>query len=326
MMEICKRRDGEDDFEWKLRLCRYKKSQKINLSWKEISDILGIGVSGDYLKKTGHGIVECYNYFFGEHSVATTILAISDLHIPFQLPITTFFDYKDSIDILQINGDIVDNQSISKFPKQYRIPQMEEIISARTYLINLIRYINPKKVFVNWGNHDIRFSRYLSNNLDSDVLELMPNTSAELIFNDGFTHYDKKNGTKSHYSPIKDVFVDSGIEINFVDDYKCKIGKTWFIHPTTSKSGILATCDKAKSYLDDVDKDGYDCVVCGHTHQIADSKKGFKRLIEQGACCYTEKMLYTEGRLVKPQQKGFSIVCQNKDGSLIEERTKVIML
>ncbi|MFA6832095.1 MAG: metallophosphoesterase [Bacteroidaceae bacterium] len=326
MMEICKRQNGETDFEWKLRLCKYKVNDRIDLDWQEISNILALGVSGDHLRKTAYGIIEYDNYLHNKSDVATIILAISDLHIPFQLPITTFFDYKDNVDILQINGDIVDNQSISKFPKQYRIPQMEEIISARAYLINLIRYINPKKVFMNWGNHDIRFSRYLSNNLDTDVLELMPNTSAELIFNDGFTHYDKKNGTKSHYSPIKDVFVDSGIEINFVDDYKCKIGKTWFIHPTTSKSGILATCDKAKSYLDDVDKEGYDCVVCGHTHQIADSKKGFKRLIEQGASCYTEKMLYTEGRLTKPQQKGFAVVYQNKDGSLLEDKTKVIML
>ena len=306
-------------------MCKCKINEKIDLDWQEIVNILGLNVSGDHLRKTAYGLVEYDNYLNSPGAIITTILSISDTHVPFQLPVSTFCDYQ-GVDILQINGDIVDAQAISKFQKQYRISPMEEMIKGRSYLIELINYIKPKKVFVNWGNHDIRFANYLAKNLDSDVLELMPNTSVELIVQDGFTHYDKLNGTKSHYEPLIDVFADSGIEIKFVDDYKYKIGKTWFVHPSAYKSGILATCDKAKSYFDDVDCGGFDCVVCAHTHKIADSKKGRVRLIEQGACCYVDKMLYSAGRLNAPQQMGFAGICQNENGELVQDRTKVVII
>ena len=42
-------------------------------------------------------------------------------------------------------------------------------------------------------------------NLDNDLLELMPKTPLELIFDNGFTRYDKKTGCEIYYKPIKDV-------------------------------------------------------------------------------------------------------------------------
>jgi predicted phosphodiesterase len=59
------------------------------------------------------------------NGVALTILSISDLHIPFQLNYELLKDYRNKIDILQLNGDIVDCQAFSKFSKQYRISPME---------------------------------------------------------------------------------------------------------------------------------------------------------------------------------------------------------
>ena len=53
---------------------------------------------------------------------------------------------------------------------------MEEILIAREYIIELIERIEPRKVVVNYGNHDLRFQNYLAKNLDSDILELMPKT------------------------------------------------------------------------------------------------------------------------------------------------------
>ena len=99
--------------------------------------------------------------------MALRILSISDLHAPFQKPIDTYKDYVGKVDVLQINGDVVDMQSISKFLKVYRLSVMEEIIQARQYLIDLIEYIKPKKVVVTYGNHDIRFQNYISKNLDT---------------------------------------------------------------------------------------------------------------------------------------------------------------
>jgi predicted phosphodiesterase len=255
--------------------------------------------------------------------VATKILSISDLHIPFQLDYTLLKEYRN-IDILQINGDVVDCQALSKFSKQYRISPMEEIIQGRQYLIDLIEYVHPKKVVCNYGNHDKRFAAYFAKNIDSDILELLPDTSLELIFVDGFFHRDKRSKSKVWYEPLCHVFDD--IEIEYVDDWKSRIGKTVFAHPIAYRSAILATADRAKDYLQDTVKEQFDCVVLAHTHKIGYSKKGYITLFEQGAFADVTQMDYLDGKLASPQQAGFALICQDKDGNLIEEKSKIITL
>ena len=202
------RLENETSFEWKLRLCKAKLNKELDLDWIEIVEILGLDVSADHLRKTAYGMMEYDEYIHGFEGVATTILSISDMHVPFELPITLLSEYIGKIDILQINGDVVDCQALSKFSKQYRISPMEEMIKGRQYLIDLIEYIKPKKVICNYGNHDKRFANYFAKNLDTDILELLPDTSLELILIDGFKHYDKRSKSKIEYKPLKDVFDD----------------------------------------------------------------------------------------------------------------------
>lgn len=319
------RKENETAFEHKLRLCNMKLNKEIDIDWGEIVDFLELEVHPDSLRKMAYGYKEYDDYIHGFNGVHTTILSISDLHFPFQLNKEILSEYVGKIDILQINGDVVDCQSLSKFSKQYRISPMEEIIQGRQYLIDLINYIKPRrKVVCNYGNHDKRFANYFAKNIDTDVIELLPDTSLELIFETGFKHYDKRQGTKIWYEPIKKIIDD--IDIEYIDDWKVKIGKTWFVHPLAYRSGMLATCDKAKDYLQDTDPEYFDCVVMAHTHSVGDSKKGFIRLIEQGAFADVNKMNYADGRLTKPQKEGFAIICQDKYGCLIENKTKVIVL
>lgn len=318
------RLDGEDLTGWEIRCCLAKKRGNTDMDWAEIRDMLGLEITPDQLRKQAVGYEKYDNYIHGYGGVATTIMSVSDLHVPYQLPLSTFSDYVDKINILQINGDVVDCQALSKFPKQYRISPMEEMISGRQYLIDLIEYIKPRKVICNYGNHDKRFANYLAKNLDSDLLELLPDTSLELIFNDGFRHYDKKSKSKIWYEPLSKVIDD--IEIEFVDDWKSKIGKTWFVHPLAYKQGTLATVEQAKNYLQDTCKDPFDAVVMAHTHAVGDTTKGYIRLFEQGACCDVNKMNYMDGRLSKPQKMGFAIICQNENGELIQEKSKVVVL
>ena len=319
-----KRNENETEFEWKLRLCKSKLSKEIDLDWQEIVDLLGLDVSADHLRKTAYGMIEYDEYIHGFDGVATTILSISDLHVPFQLPKDILLDYVGKIDILQINGDVVDCQALSKFPKQYRISPMEEIILGRQYLIDLIDYIKPKKVICNYGNHDKRFASYFAKNLDSDILELLPDTSLELIFTDGFRHYDKKSRSKIWYEPLCNIF--DNIEIQYVDDWKIKIGKTWFVHPLAYRAGTLATAEQAKNFLQDTEREPFDCVCMAHTHSVGDTTKGYIRLFEQGAFADVEKMNYADGKLQKPQKEGFAIICQNTNGDLIQDKSKVIVL
>lgn len=318
------RLEHETAFEWKLRCCLAKKRHQTDMDWIEIRDMLGLDITPDQLRKQAVGYEEYDNYIHGQDGVATTILSISDLHVPFQLPMDLLSEYCNRVDILQINGDVVDCQALSKFSKAYRISPMEEIIQGRQYLIDLIEFINPKKVVCNYGNHDKRLATYIAKHLDSDILELLPDTSLELIFVDGFRHYDKRSLSKVSYEPLCKVFPN--IDIEYVDDWKSRIGRTWFVHPLAYRQGALATADKAKDYLQDKYRETFDCVCMAHTHSIGDTKKGYIRLFEQGAFADVDKMSYMDGKLVKPQKEGYAIISQDSDGNLIERRSKVVCL
>lgn len=258
-----------------------------------------------------------------EERTYTKILSLSDLHIPFQLDFESLAAFR-YVDILQLNGDIIDCQALSKFSKQYRISPMEELIQGRQYLIDLIEYIQPKKVVCNYGNHDKRFASYFAKNLDTDILELMPDTSLELIFVDGFRHYNKREKTKIEYEPLQRVF--ESIDIEFVNNWHSRIGKTIFAHPMAYRSNFLATADKAKQYFQDTEKEPFDCICMAHTHKIGDTMSGNIRLLEQGAFAHIDKMNYMDGKLTAPQKSGFALIYQDEQGNIINEKSKIYMI
>lgn len=300
-----------------------------NLTWKTATEILNEATGRDFDESTYRKRFVAFSagmrYASEKKKGAghTRILSVSDLHIPYQQPLSVFMDYADKVDILQLNGDIVDCQAISKFPKAYRKSPMDEILEARQYLIDLISMLHPKKVIVNYGNHDLRFQNYLSKSLDNDLLELMPRTSLELIFVDGFTHYNKELHTKVHYDPLKEVFHD--IEIRYVDSWYTQIGKTIFCHPSSFSSGIMRTAEKARRYFKD---EGFvfSSLVMAHTHRIGHYVIGDTVIYDQGAACNTKAMQYADGRLVASQKEGFIWLEQDTDGNLIEENTNIIRL
>lgn len=315
------RKQGESKFEYKVRVLLAKLNKEISLEWDEIVELLEEDCSGDHMRKTAYGIREYHNYLHNKNGVAIRILSISDTHVPYQLPVETFKEYVGNADILQLNGDILDCQSISKFPKIYRVSMIEEMIQARQYIIDLIEYIKPKKVVINYGNHELRFQSYLAKNLDEDMLQLMPQTALDLICTDGFNHYDKRNKTKTWYEPICKVFDD--VEVVYTGDWKCKIGKAWFVHPSAYSSGMLKTAERAMNYLFRTDREKFDSIIMSHTHKLGSYLQGGVHLFEQGAACKVEEHLYGDGKLFYPQQKGCIFVCQDKEGNLIYDKTKL---
>jgi hypothetical protein len=80
------------------------------------------------------------------------------------------------------------------------------------------------------------------------------------------------------------------------------------------------------NYLHRTERETFDCVCMAHTHAVGDTEKGFIRLFEQGACCDVSKINYMDGRLSSPQKMGFALICQNIDGDLIKDKSKVIVL
>lgn len=252
------------------------------------------------------------------------ILCISDLHYPYALPVDTFSRYAGLVDVLVLNGDLLDMKEISRFEKCYRQSPMDEIVGCREYLINLIMTIRPRCVVANYGNHDERFHRYLSRNLDTDLIELMPDTPLDLIFNDGFRKYDKERGVKAHYEPLKDV-LPADIQTVYSENWWCRVGNTIFAHPSAYSSAMLKTTEKAVNYFLRTEKN-FDTIVLAHTHKLGQYIQGGIYMFEQGAACHVESMRYNDGKLTVPQQKGCLYLCQDKDGNLMFDRCKLIAL
>ena len=173
-------------------------SKSKNETWTDIATklncLLGYSYEEATYRKLWQNFLRMYSALKANENttVATRILSVSDTHVPFELPIELLSKYQNRVDILQLNGDICDCQAISKFSKTYRVSPMEEIIKARKYMIDMIEYLQPKKVVVTYGNHDLRFQSFMAKNLDNEIVELMPQTSLELIFVDGFNHYNKR--------------------------------------------------------------------------------------------------------------------------------------
>ncbi len=315
-----KRSENETEFEWKLRLCLAKKRKELDLDWGEIVDILGLELSPDQLRKQAVGYYEYDEYINGFEGVNTTILSISDLHYPFAKPLDVFKQFKDKIDILQINGDVIDCMALSSFSKSYRVSPIEEMIGARQYLIDLITLINPKKVLVNHGNHELRMGTYLAKNIDNELQELMPETAFDYLFIDGFTHYDRQNKTKTWYEPICDSF--DNIDIEYTGTWYSQYGNILFCHPRAFISNPMKTAEKALYWFRN-EGFNFNSLIMSHTHRTGSYKIGNTMIYEQGCCCETDKMKYSDGKLVNSQKEGFIIICLDKDGNIIENKTYI---
>lgn len=257
--------------------------------------------------------------------VANRILSISDLHVPFNLPLDTFKQFTGKVDTLVLNGDIEDCQSCSKFPKKYRVDLNVEMVKTRDYLIELITMLSPKKVYVVMGNHEYRLGNYLTDNLKEDVMTLMRDSPMDYIINDGFEIEDRLNKTRTHYQSLASMFKEQGIDVSYEGNWFCKVGKTIFAHPLTYSSGMLKTTEKAVNFFLRTDRD-FNSIVLGHTHQIGTFKQGDIRMYEQGCCCDLNRLDYNNGRLVIPGQNGCLYMCHDEDGNIIARETEIVEL
>ena len=317
------RLENEDFTAWKIRCCLAKKRHQTDMDWIEIRDMLGLSITPDQLRKQAVGYEEYDNYINGFENVATTILSISDLHYPFAKPLDTFEKYAGKIDVLQLNGDILDCRQLSRFTKTYRTSPIEEIIGGRQYIIDLIEMLKPRKILVNHGNHELRMGQYLAKNLDNELQELMPETALDYIFLDGITHYDRRTKAKVKYAPLCDVFED--IDIEYTRTWYSQYKDILFCHPKTYASSPLKTAEKALYWFRN---EGFSmqALVMSHTHRVGFYKIGNTTIYEQGCCCDVDKMRYNEGKLINSQKEGYMIICLNKDGKIIDEKTKIIKL
>ena len=319
------RREGEDFTAWKIRCCLAKKRRETDLDWVEIRDMLGLDITPDQLRKVAVGYEEYDSYIHDGAHIANRILSISDLHIPFNLPLETFSTYANRVDTLVLNGDIMDCQSISSFTKKYRVDFVEEMVTARQYLIDFITMIHPRKVYVVKGNHEYRMLKYLSDRLHEDLLSIMPDSPLDLIVNDGFKQRDRIHGRESWYCPLAGLFAESGIDVVYDGNWWVKVGKVIFAHPLSYSSGMLKTTEKAVNFFLRQDRE-FTSLVLGHTHKLGSYIQGNIAMYEQGCCCQLDQLDYADGKLYLPSQNGFIYMGLDDQGAPIKNQTELIEL
>lgn len=322
-------RQNESIHDWALRL--YANAKEYGIDCEEIGQLLNAKTGTDktesawrkYYKAFREGID--YERNSKLRAVKERILVLSDFHYPFNKPIETFSAYKDRTDTLVLNGDLMDCTSISKFSKSFRINPLEEMIGTRQYLIDLIEYLKPKKVVATYGNHELRLGAYLAKNLNNELQELMPETALDYLFEDGFTYYDRRNRVKVRYTPITEVFPE--VEIVYSHSWWYQDPKTGivFCHPKAFSTQPMKTAERAMGFFRN---EGlvFDTLVMAHTHRLGSYKIGKTMLYEQGCCCDTKKMSYSDGLLVNEQKEGFLYLCADEDGHIVSDATELVAL
>ena len=320
--------NGESFDEYFIRLCENK--AKYGITYKEIAVLLNAENGKDYGESAYRKRFADFNkgrqYERKNASsyVTERVLVISDLHVPFELPVSTFSEYVGNVDTLVINGDVMDCQSISFFPKKYRINFIEEMVQARQYLIDLIEMIKPRKVIITKGNHEHRLLRYLTERVNEDLLNLMPDSPMDLIINDGFKDNDRLRRTEIYYPPLRDVFSEQSISVYYNGDWYCRVGNVIFAHPLAYSSSMMKTAEKAVTFFSRSGNRNFTALVMGHTHKVGFYKIGDIMVYEQGCLCKLDMLDYADGKLQDPQQNGYMYICLDKSGNIIEDKTRLI--
>ena len=308
------------------RIVESKLVDRIDKDYTELSEeAFGKAYSSDVARRMFYGakkVIDAIEEDKGRvNEDETRILCISDMHIPFNRDIKEFFKYKGKVDTLVLNGDIIDNYSMSNFTKMYRLSLVEELIQARELLIELIEEIKPKKVTVVTGNHEIRLGKKIADKIGSDLLDLMPRDALAFLFHTGFNYYDRIKKCKTVYTPI-DEEVDC--EVNYVGNFWTKEGKTIFVHPQAFRGTTLGTVGKAYDYFTAIGED-FQSIIMAHTHKLGMYVMNDKYLYEQGTCANLNHMDYQDLKLPKSSQvNGYMYIIQDKDGNLIYDKTKLI--
>ena len=65
-------------------------------------------------------------------------------------------------------------------------------------------------------------------------------------------------------------------------------------------------------------------LVMAHTHRTGEYTIGNTVTYEQG--CDTKKNNYSDGKLYNSQKEGFIYICQDSNGKLIKDKTKLVVL
>ena len=303
---IYSKRQGESLSDYEERL--YRNQSFYNITWEKINELLGLEQHPDSTRKASYGFVKRAN-MEKEHKFDKSVMIINDLHLPFEREdvLEIINKHKEEITTLVIGGDLMDCESISKFPKIERLKLEDELIYTYNWLKKVRKILNKEqKIILIRGNHEWRLYRTICN-LHKKNLQTFINPEVLNMIIEGFTIYDR-DGKRRKYGAIEGITYIPHWFVNL--DNKLIVA-----HPldfSRVKGKLLeANCQHFVNRGEQ-----FQVIAIGHSHKISsgiiDRFQG-KFAYENGCLC--KPMNYADvGKLgYTPQAYGYSIVKYNND-------------
>jgi predicted phosphodiesterase len=259
-------------------------------------------------------ITDEYSHIGNPKGKLFKVVSISDLHIPFvnDAVIKDMMEKHSDTDILVVNGDLLEQYSVSKWPKSKGIVLQHEYQVAVRYVEMFAKHF--KKVVLTRGNHDERVAKYFASNIDPGVCFLTHPDPLERIAK-GFDFTETGEFTQVH--KFNNVAYFGGL-----CGWYAKVGKTIFAHPSGGSGVPMRTAVNVANYF--LEKEDFDCIVCAHTHKMGQIIYKGKLIIEQGCACIPmdyeadSKMQYGQ------QSFGYAVVYMNAKGEVDFDKSRPV--
>jgi len=234
------------------------------------------------------------------------ILVMGCLHIPFHREneiMNIILKHRNEINTIIFAGDLVDCEPISVFPKEQQKPLFLEMAEA-SQLLKRIDKLTPniKKILI-WGNHEYRFSSYLSRN--KNELNYLHSTNILWEIKNGFVYHDKVNKKRYRYEPLSDNFT-------IIDKWYTQYGDMMVAHPKTFSKVRMKTATMTFDYFKNMKK-VFNAVLIAHTHKWGFITLGDSLVGEVGCLCKAMEYANNGNISYTPQEYGYAIIAQ-KDG------------
>ena len=318
-MEIIKRRESENIGEYKERL--YKNRSEYGLDWEDVKELLNSEQHPDSIRKSSYGYLERIEDEKNISRFDKSIMIMNDIHLPYEREdvLEIISKHADEITTLVINGDLMDCESISKFPKIKRLTLEEELVYTYNFLKKVRKLLNKgQKIVINRGNHEERLYRQICEMHQKD-LQKMINPDVIDMMVEGFTIYD--NGKKNKYEGLSDIIYIPNWYVN-ID------GKIIAGHPKDFSTVDGKMCEKTSEHFLNQGEE-FEVIVFGHTHkysQMTVSRRQNTYVVENGCLC--KPMEYVNnGKLgYTPQHYSYTIIKYNNGEKIKYNNIKVYHL
>ena len=203
-----------------------------------------------------------------------------------------------------ISGDLLDNEAMSTYDNITEWDLSEEFNQVRKIL--KVLNDNFSEILVIEGNHEGRFSRYITRNIKPSLREY----------------------AIERLNPLKYI-TEKYENIHLVNYNTVQIGSCIFKHPNKYNSPELRTVVNEKDILkaneDVLPNSFFNMVMIGHTHQAGEYFYNHVKLIEQGCLCLTPDYRVNEP-IKRIWTTGYGIVYLDENGIADLNKSKFVCL